>query len=279
MPKIGDINLLKVLRKTDIGFMLDSDDEEIFLHNNESMRRDLKPDEIVEAFLYYDEKSRLAATLHTPYITVETTDFVEVIDVHEKLGVFLDMGINKDLLLSMDELPTNKAQWPQVGDKIYATVFLKGRLVAKIVQPAHDEEQEFELGQMVEGYVQNIGEVGLNITTTNLKTIFVHESMFRGMYRVGQKVEVRVTHFSELGYSGSLMPQKEILRLDDAGIILDYLQKNGSLPLTSKSRANEIAKYFEMSRKAFKRALGHLYRERKVTFTDDKTILVGEKDE
>lgn len=279
MAKIGDINLLKVLRKTDIGFMLDSEDEEIFLHNNESMRRELKEDEVVEAFLYYDEKNRLAATLHTPLITVNKTDFVEVIDVHDKLGVFLDMGINKDLLLSLDDLPLNKIQWPQVGDMIYAKVHLKSRLVARIVQPPVDLEQELELGETLDAYIQNIGEAGMNLTTTNLKSIFVHNSMFRGVYRVGQKVEVRVTHFSELGYSGSLMPQKEVLRLDDADVILDYLRKHGNLPLTSKSKALEIKDYFEMSRKAFKRALGHLYRERLVTFTDEETILVGEKDE
>ena len=65
-----------------------------------------------------------------------------------------------------------------------------------------------------------MGVAGLNLVTESFHDVFVHKSMFREKYRLGQLVEVRITHFSENGYSGSLMPQKEVLRLDDAEIIL-----------------------------------------------------------
>lgn len=277
MAVIGDINKLKILRKTDIGYMLDSELGEILIHNNEAYGETLVPDDHVSVFLYLDQQKRLAATLAKPFATVNHAGLLEVVSVNNNLGVFLDMGINKDLLLSMDDLPTNKALWPKTGDKLYAKVVHKNRLTARLQYGDRYENEDFEIGTTIKAYVNKMGVAGLNLVTESFHDVFVHKSMFREKYRLGQLVEVRITHFSENGYSGSLMPQKEVLRLDDAEIILDFLKENGSLPLTSKSTADEIIRFFKMSRKAFKRALGHLYKENLVKFDEDNTYLVGER--
>ena len=98
MYNIGEINQLKVIRKTEIGYLLDGNNEEIFLHFNDSNYKDLKQGEIVDAFLYFDNKRRLAATLKTPLITKSSPSILEVVDKNDRLGLFLNMGIN--LLLS-----------------------------------------------------------------------------------------------------------------------------------------------------------------------------------
>ena len=131
--KVGEINNLIVNRKTDIGFMLDSDEGEVFLHNNESMHQDLQPGQEVDAFLYFDQKGRLAATLKEPLITVGNPGFLSVAAVHETLGVFMDMGIAQELLLSVDDLPFDKEEWPQQGEILYVSIKVKGKLVAKLV--------------------------------------------------------------------------------------------------------------------------------------------------
>lgn len=277
MAIIGDKNELKVLRKTDIGYMLDSELGEIFLHNNETMFTELNEDDLVTVFLYFDNKKRLSATMHTPLVTVNQAALLNVVSANDELGVFLDMGINKDLLLSNDDLPYDKNLWPRVDDKVYVKVLNKNRLVAKMADPDIPLETSYEIGKTISGYVIRVGEVGINVVTEDEVGIFIHNSMYRGIYRIGDLVEVRLTHFSDKGYSGSLLAQKENLRIDDSTIILEYLKTYKTLPLTSKSSSEDILEYFEMSRKAFKRALGYLYREKLVKFSETNTYLEGDE--
>lgn len=281
MPIIGEVNKLEVLRKTDIGYMLKSNSEDVFLHNNESNYLDLKEGDIVDAFLYFDQKGRLAATLKTPLLTINNYAVLEVVDSLRTLGVFLNMGINKDLLLSKDDLPVNRFEWPEIGDKLLVKLQVKGKFVAKIVSPNEIEElNNLEVGSSKDFYVQYIGAQGLNLVSEDQDKIFVHNSMTRGNYRLGEKVNVTVTNHNDRGYTGSLIKQKELLRFDDADLIMNYLQINKRMQLTAKSSSEEIERYFDMSRKAFKRALGLLYREKKVDFTEHETILLeGEKNE
>ena len=276
---IGDMNRLTVNRKTDIGYMLDSSDGEIFLHNNESMHMPLKAGDEVDAFLYFDQKGRLAATLKKPLITISRPGFLEVTDVLSHLGVFLHMGIAKDILLSIDDLPLHKDLWPQKGDKLYVTIKVKGKLVAKIASKQDvilKPGTPLEVKQKIEAYVQKIGKEGVNLLSEEGYPVFVHHSMIKETLRLGEKKEVRITFISEKGYTGSLIEQKEVLLFDDANRILTHLIRYGDLNLTADSRPEEIEQTFQMSKKAFKRALGTLYRERKVDFIDGKTVLVNQ---
>jgi len=275
--KVGEINELVVNRKTDIGYMLDSDEGEVFLHNNESMFQELKADDVVNAFLYFDQKGRLAATLKEPIITVGRPGFLTVSAVHEYLGVFLNMGIAKELLLSADDLPLNKEEWPQQGDMLYVGIKVKGKLVAKLISKEESQfepKEPLELKKTVTAHVQKIGREGVNLLTLDGHWIFVHHSMYKETLRYGQEVDVKVVYHSEKGYTGSLAPQKEIAIFDDANIILSYMIRKGDMQLTADSTPEEIYEEFEMSKKAFKRALGHLYKERKIDFVDGKTILI-----
>ena len=281
MYKIGQINRLKVIRETDIGYMLDGKSEEIFLHKNESNFLKLKEGEIVDAFLYFDNKERLAATLKSPLITIDNPSVLEVVDVLNNLGVFLNMGINKDLLLSKDNLPLDRKLWPIKGDKLYVELNVKNRLTAKLIKPQNIfMNNELKINSEKEFFVQYIGAEGMNLYNEDKDLVFVHNSLFRGNYRLGERVNARIINLTENGYSASLIKQKENLRFDDAETLLNALRQYKELPLTAKSNSEEISKYFEMSRKAFKRALGLLYKEDKVKFEDDKTILInGDKNE
>lgn len=274
MYNIGEINQLKVLRKTDIGYLLDGTSEEIFLHFNDSNYQELDEGDIVDAFLYFDNKGRLAATLKEPLITIDSPNILKVVDKVNNLGLFLEMGINKDLLLSKDDLPSDRNLWPKIDDNIFVELKANNRLTAKLVMPNEILMlNELELGEDKDFFVQFIGEHGLNLYNKDGDLVFVHSSMYRGSYRLGEEVNAKILNHTENGYTASLIKQKEELRLDDAGVILNYLKNNKKMPLTSKSKASEVNNYFEMSRKAFKRALGHLYKEDKITFDDDFTYI------
>ena len=100
MLKIGEIGKFIVKRETDISYTLApyGNDETtfVFLHFNQSIRR-LKIGEIIDAFLYYDNKKRLCATMETPIITATKYDFVEVVNTCDA-GVFVNIGVAKDIL-------------------------------------------------------------------------------------------------------------------------------------------------------------------------------------
>lgn len=278
MIKIGEINTLKVKRKTDIGYMLTDGVEDVFLHFNESNHQNLQDNQTVAAFLYYDAKARLAATLSTPIITVSKADFVVVKEINYELGVFVGNNISKDMLVSKDYLPYDFKLWPEKGDTLFCSLKLKNRLVAKPLNKVEIPlKPETKLGfqQQVDAYVIHAGKEGLNMMTQEGHLIFVHHTQMRRPYRLGEKANVRIARINETDYSGSLIEVKEKMMDQDAEMIYAYLVQNGGqMPFTSDSDKDAIYATFNLSKKAFKRALGRLYSERKVIFQDDQTIIV-----
>ena len=121
----GLIYKLKVNRKTPIGYILTSDSEEVFLHNNEALY-ELAPNDIVEVFLYFDSEKRLAATMSIPDATKNNPGWAIAEDKVDG-GIFLNIGINKGVLLSKDYLPYDYKLWPQKGDKLF--IILKEKVI------------------------------------------------------------------------------------------------------------------------------------------------------
>lgn len=271
----GRVSQFRVLRKTDIGYMLEHDGEEVFLHFNESLKKDLSVNDEVDAFLYFDQKGRVAATLLTPLITLDQPAILEVVSINAHLGVFLDMGIHKDLLLSKDDLPLNDSKWPRIGDKLFVKMVHKNRLTAKPIQKADVSDQAtLNIKDKVSATIQKIGHAGLNVLTDDLVWVFIHQSMYKEDVWLGKKVEVTITAKSDKGYLGSLMLQKEGQMIEDADVVLNYLIKHQEVNLDASSSPEDIKKTFNMSKKAFKRAIGILYKQRRVVFQDGKTKLV-----
>ena len=272
----GSINRMIVDRKTDIGYMLTLKDDSVFLHFNESLKKELQSGDMVDAFIYIDGKGRQAATLKKATITIAHPAKLPVHSVMPQLGVFLDMGIAKDVLLSADDLPEDPDLWPVVGDSLWVSLKVKGKMVAKPVSKFDiDAKDQVALKKTVSATIQKIGVEGLNVLTDNGVWIFIHHSMYKGNYRLGQVVDVTVTYASERGYSGSLIKQKEDMMNEDAKMIYEVLLKLKEIPLDADASPEAIKAQFGLSKKAFKRAIGKLYKERKVTFKDGKTVLTG----
>ena len=282
MLNIGEINKLKINRKTDIGYMLeDNDGNQVFLHNNESYHFDLVDGENIDAFLYHDAKGRLAATLATPYVTVSKPGLLEVEEVISNLGVFLDNGISKDVLLSKDDLPEDMSIWPAKGDKVYVYLKVKNKLIAKRAQKTDVKlltEDKLLLNNKYGAYILRISKEGMNLVTELGHLVFVYKTNIRNAYRIGEAVTVKIVNINDYGYNGSLIENKEEQLHEDANTILSYLIKNqGVMNLTADSSSEEVADLLHISRKAFKRGLGNLYRMRVVDFVEGKTILIEGK--
>lgn len=272
MLKPGEIQQLKVLRKTDIGYMLiNKNQDEVFLHNNETNFKELETNTIVRAFLFYDNKGRLAATLLNPIITKDQSAWLKVNGINHKIGVFLDNGINKDILYSKDNLPYNTNLWPQVGDLLHVKLEVSKNFLA--VNSNNKEMENFDVGEEVHARVVKIVDDGISLLTNNLTPIFVPSTNLRKPYRIGEDTMVIINYRHHEYYTAQLTLQKENQMVDDAELILSYLEQRGKMRLTDKSSPEEIKQVFNMSKKAFKRALGNLYKNRKIDFINGETVL------
>ena len=186
----------------------------------------------VSVFLYYDNQRRITATMKIPYIGIHSPGFVKVVGVNPRLGVFLDIGLIKDLLLSRDDLPFKKSEWPDMGDTLFVRIkSTKNQLTAKII-PRYEirnyltPKTELIEGEYYKAYCVFIAEEGLVFTTLEGHYIFVYYKHLRKTYRLGEAAQVKITIAKiDKEYNGTLVDQKEIMLTKDALTIREYLEK------------------------------------------------------
>ncbi|MFA9557013.1 S1 RNA-binding domain-containing protein [Evansella sp. AB-rgal1] len=277
----GTVHTMKVLRKIESGYVLFKESKEILLHNNEA-DGDLDVDQELEVFLYQDKKGQLIATMSIPDIQINTYDWAEVVESVKHLGVFVDIGIQKEILVSKDDLPLLEGVWPQKGDELFVTLEVdkKGRLLAKpvteeIIEQERDIAQKSIVHHETSGRVYRSTKVGSFVITEEGFRGFIHHSERKEEPRLGQWIKGRIIEVKDDGTINiSLRPLKQEGIDDDATLILTYLEgNNGVMPFHDKSDPDEIRDIFKISKAAFKRALGKLMKEDKIKQKDGKTYL------
>jgi predicted RNA-binding protein (virulence factor B family) len=268
----GYVVTVTVLRETDIGYMVGDEETEVFMHKNEAAG-EIFPEDKIDVFLYHDHKGRLTATMKTPLITAEDFNWVPVKEVKYDLGVFVDIGVSKDMLIDKQDLPSYKKVWPQEGDELYCTlkVTRNGRLLAKMANEDQMKEiavpaTESMFNKNVNGRIYKSLRVGSFIITDEHFLGFIHESEQREEPRIGERVSGRIIGVKEDGsINVSLLPRKHEGMDEDAQTIYDYMEgRGGAMPFWDKSYPGDIKERFNMSKAAFKRALGKLMKEGKV---------------
>lgn len=275
----GTVVTLDVEREAPFGYFLSNGEEDVLLHHSE-INEDFTPEEPQTVFLFQDHQGRLAATMTIPNVQIDEYDWVDVVGVRQDLGVFVDIGIQKDILVSKDDLPALFSLWPVVEDRLYCSLKTdkNGRLfgklateetVRKIVQPAI----KADFNKNVTAYVYRVLMVGSLVLTEEGWLGFIHQSERKTEPRLGQKVEGRIIGVKEDGSVHlSLLKRGHEAQEDDAEKLLAYLDsRQGSMPYWDKSRPEEIQARFQMSKAAFKRALGKLMKEGKVKQEDGWT--------
>ena len=278
---LGHIDRYKVGRETKLGYILLKDGIEYFLHHNECNGKILYKDDYVDAFLYADKEGRLAATLYPPLVESGQINFLEVMGVKNEIGVFCNIGISKDILLSRDDLPRDFKEWPKVGEKIVGELRVKNdRLVIKmatktaILAKDIEEKVKYNVGNSASGTIYRMTDEGLSLVTSDYQIIFIYKTNYRGIHHLGEELTVKIIDVKDDYYNASIIKNKEFQIQDDEEIILDYLNKNNGVSLiTDKSSPELIKKVFNMSKNAYKNALGALYKNGKIIITDTKILL------
>lgn len=277
---IGRINQLQVKRESDIAYVLTDGLEEIFLHKKEALEPYVNG-QTIEVFLYIDNVGRITASTKTPLATIDIPGWLEVVSIEYQYGIFLHYGLVKDVLLSKDDLPLQLEKWPTIGDQLYCILKeKKQQLFAKQVSRKSHKltltpTASLEEHQQVEAFVVHLLAEGLVLLTKEGHEIFVHYNNTRKSYRLGEKVLVRILRTNANDeYIGSLIGQKERMLDQDSERVLTYLKNHqGTMRFTDQSSPEEIQAAFQMSKGAFKRALGTLYKSGQITLEPTQTKL------
>ncbi len=278
MINIGEVNHLTVKRKSDLGYMITDGVEEILLHYKES-KNELELNEEIDVYVYTDKENRKTATMSKPNLLINKPNFVSVVNKIEGVGVFIDNNTPKDIFISKDYLPYDLEKWPNIDDLLYCELKIKkNSLTAKPVNrfdiTAKSKNIKYAEKEQVKARVLRIADKGIGLISYDLVYIFVPISQFRRKYRLGEEVEVTITKMLDTEAYGCLNEHKEILMNTDKEIILIYLKEHDNvMPLTAKSSSEDVEKHFQMSRKAFKRAYGSLYKEQLIDFDGNNTYL------
>ena len=271
---IGEINELTVKRIGDISYILDCGDQELFLHKKEALVEHNVGDK-VKVFVYIDSKRRLCASESTPLITASKPAFLKVVDIKEGIGYFLYYGMPKDLLLSVDDVVFEEKEKPMVGDYLY--VYLKinpttfrARLVPKVqyydyMHPIGSLKEE----EFYKCYVTSRSTNGITCHTQDGFEIFISKGCDRSYHRIGEPLQVKIIkRIDDIHYHGSLLKNKVTQMDEDSRKIYEFLKKNKDANLSETMSPIEIYNLFQMSKAAFKRAVGKLYKDRFIDIID-----------
>jgi predicted RNA-binding protein (virulence factor B family) len=288
----GTTQTLRVAREVSpYGYFLTDEESDVLMHYTELVGSKPKIGDQVEAFLFYDSEDRLAATMKKPLLQLGELARLQVADVHPRLGCFLEMGLGRQLLLPLSELPESIEYRPLPGDEVF--VVMKhdkiGRLVAKIAFEEELSELVFPApeswnNQWVEGWVTKTLQLGSfviidgGVVGFGVYGLIPSAERIRPL-RLGERVSARVTFIREDGRANLSMAQrKEVGRIEDADRILAFIKERpgGGMPYSDQTDADIIKQKFGISKGAFKRAIGKLMRERLVTQKGSWTYLAVE---
>lgn len=264
MIKIGKIQDMRLKRFSTVGAYLipiEGDEPEILLPKK-YLQEDFKEEMLLEVFVYRDSKDRLVATTERPKLFLNEMAYLEVVAVSEQ-GAFLNWGLEKDLFLPYKEqkCEVEKGRSYLIGmyldksDRLCATMNISKYLI---------EETHYEVGQWLKGVVYNTHELyGAYIAVENCYSGRVPKKELHEDLEIGQEVDVRVTRIHEDGKLELSLREKSYLQRDgDSDKILAALEAHGGvLNLSDNSDPEQIKTILQMSKKAFKRALGKLYKE------------------
>ena len=270
--ELGKKQILSIKRMKDFGAYLGTQDsEEAVLLPKKFLPEGAAAGDEIEAFVYRDSKDRLIATTLEPALQLGQVGLLEVKEVG-KIGAFLDWGLEKDLFL-----PFKEQTWrPNAGQKCLVALYIdkSQRLCATMkIYDYLQTDSHYQKGDHVSGIIYQINErIGAFVAVDMKYHGMVPIRDFHKKLHPGEEVSARVVSVREDGkliltFSESIDQQIDA----DANEILQLLGSyDGVLPFTEKASPQVIERELGMSKAAFKRAVGRLLRQKKITITEGK---------
>lgn len=272
MIKVGEYNILRVIKEVDFGIYLDGGEAGEILMPKSYVPEGTKPNDELYAFIYLDSEDRLIATTLKPYATVGSFAFLQVLHV-DQVGAFLDWGLPKDLFVPFSEQKLNM----RAGDWHVVYIYhdkKTNRIAAsaKVDKFIGKEMPDLEANDEVDLLVYQRTDLGYKAIVNNTYSGLLYDNELYKPIQVGDRF---------MGYVKQIRPDFKIdliLRKPSgtenidtvASSILDRInQAGGYMSVGDKTSADEVYNLFGVSKKVFKKALGNLYRNRLITIDPD----------
>jgi len=277
MIQLGNFNELTVNRSTSVGVFLEDEDGTEILLPNKYVPENIKLDEKITVFCYLDSLERPIATTLKPFIIRNSFAFLKVVEVNN-IGAFLDWGLEKHLFVPYREQRTKMeaGRWYVVHCYLDEQSF---RLTAssKTDKFLSTEAIDLKYNDEVDLLVSRKTELGWEVIIEHkYKGLLFFDEVFKPI-AIGDKLK---------GYIKKIREDKKIdislqalgSKMLDATATLIYeklLKEDGFLPLHDKSAPEEIKRQLQLSKKAFKKGVGVLYKNRKITIQEDGIHLIN----
>ena len=274
--KLGDYNRLTVVKSVDFGLYLDGGDEGEILLPSRYVPKGARIGDELDVFIYLDQDERLVATTQQPFAKVGDFACLEVswINVY---GAFLNWGLMKDLFCPFREqkkrMELGKAYivYVMVDEDSYRMM-----ATAKVDRYLDTARPEYKHGDEVDLLVWKKTDLGFKVIVDNRFSGLVYEDQIFTHLTTGDRVKGYVDHIRQDGkIDVTLQPTGRRHTEEFAETLLEYLKENnGHCDLGDKSPSELIADRFKISKKAYKKAVGDLYRRRLITIDDSGITLV-----
>jgi predicted RNA-binding protein (virulence factor B family) len=274
MIQVGRYNILKVLRKTEIGVYVDDGAEGILLPKR-FVPRGIRIGEEIEVFLYHDSENRIIATTQKPKGVVGDIVLLPCVST-TGAGAFLDWGLMKDIFVAKSQ----QLSFMRTGGEYLVKIYIDeqtGRIAAteKIEFQLSNDDLTVKEMEEVDLVAYRKSDIGWVMIINNKHTGLLHDSQVFQDIAVGDQLK---------GFIKTIRPDNKIdVVLGKAGYqkvenetekILRLLQEHkGLLPYNDKSAPEDIYRFFGMSKKTFKMTIGALYKQRKIVI-DEKGISI-----
>ena len=275
MVEIGKFNELRFIKKTENGLILTEGEKEVLLpyvHAPEGA----EIGDNLHVFVYIHSDGRLMATTETPIAQVDEFAFLEVVDENEN-GAFMDMGIGKDVFIHGNE----QKRPMKIGQK-YVVFLYNDEKTERITASSYlndfinQDEHDFEEGDEVRLLITDESDLGFSaVINQRYMGLLYRNEVFEDLKPGDQKRGFikKIREGNKIDLSLQVIGFKHILDLKES-LMTDLQENNGSILLGDKSSPEDIYNRLKISKKAFKKAIGSLYKERLIIISDHEIKLV-----
>lgn len=272
MMRLGETQTLTVVKKVEFGvYLADAGRPETkVLLPAKQVPEGVESGDEISVFVYKDSKDRIISTTNEPKLKMGEPAPLTVVSV-QKIGAFLDWGLEKDLFLPFKE----QVGKIQVGDEILVRLYIdKSKRLCASMKDLYDTlrtDAPYERGDMVRGRVYEFGnDFGTFVAVDDIYSAMIPRHEDHSFLRIGDCIEARVTGVKPDGKLDLTLREKSYVQMDkDAQQVLQVIEEYGGvLPFNDKASPEVIMREMKMSKNAFKRAVGRLYKEHKVEITD-----------
>jgi predicted RNA-binding protein (virulence factor B family) len=271
--RLGEKQTLTVVKKVEFGIYLaerEKDETRVLLPAKQVPQGTELGDRL-EVFLYKDSKDRVISTTQEPKLKMGEVQALKVISV-QGIGAFLDWGLEKDLFLPYKEQVGKVQEQDEILVRLYIDKSKRLCASMKELYDMLDTDSPYRIGDMVQGRVYEFSDnFGTFVAVDNHYSAMVPRHEDHSSLRIGDLVEARVTGVKPDGKLDLTLREKAYLQMNqDAVQVMELIEGyGGELPFNDKASPELIMQETKMSKNAFKRAVGHLYKERKIKITNN----------